>query len=282
MKTTINRTFGLIVILAAIAGLLFNLGGVVFVWRVKEDVTSSLVSAATSANTALGTTLQALDVAQVSLATSVKSVQRMESTLNATAGTIETSSPMMDTLAGALKEDFPKTISSAQTSLASAQESARLIDSFLRALTNIPFVPDNLYDPPVPLDVALKSVSDSLEGLPKSFTTMGESLTTTKGSLATVQSDITQIADNVSEINTSLENAQEVIAQYRLTISDLQEQVNRATARIPTLIDVAAWVLTFVFTWLALSQIGLLFQGMEMLGYRLTEDEVRVIQVEAD
>jgi ABC-type transporter Mla subunit MlaD len=245
MKTTINRTFGLIVIIAAIAGLLFNIAGVVFVWKVKEDVTTSLVSTATSINTALGTTVQALDVAQTSLATSVESIQAMESTLNATAKTIETSSPMVDTLAGVMKEDLPETITSAQTSLASAQESARLIDSFLRALTKIPFVPDNLYDPPVPLDVALKSVSDSLQGLPKSFTTMGDSLNTTKGSLTTMQTDITQIASNVREINSSLENAQTVIDQYHLTVSDLQEQVN-GTARIP--LPTSPPGLTFVFT----------------------------------
>jgi DNA repair ATPase RecN len=282
MRTNINRIFGLILVIAAIAGLLFNIAGVVFVWKVKENVTTSLVSTATSVNTALGTTVQALDVAQNSLTTSMESVRTMERTLNATASTIETSSPMVDSLAGVMKKDLPDTITSAQTSLASAQESARLIDSFLRALTRVPFIPDNLYDPPVPLDVALKSVSDSLQGLPKSFTTMGDSLTTTKGSLTTMRTDVTQIASNIREINTSLENAQTVIRQYRITVADLQTKANSSTARIPTFVNAAAWVLTFVFTWLALTQIGLLFQGMEMLGYRLTQDEVRVIEVETD
>lgn len=273
MKTVLNRIIGLALVIAAIAGLIFNIAGVVFVWRMKENVTTSLLSTATTVNTALGTTVEALDVAQASLTTSVESAQAMENTLNATAKTIETSSPMVDTLAKVMKEDLPNTITSAQTSLASAQESARLIDSFLRALTRIPFVPDNLYNPPVPLDVALKSVSDSLQGLPKSFTTMGETLTTTKGSLTTMQTDVVQIASNVRQINTSLDNAQTVISQYRVTVSDLHEQVNNTTTQIPTFINTAAWVLTFFFGWLALTQIGLLFQGLEMLGYRLIGDE---------
>jgi hypothetical protein len=112
------------------------------------------------------TTVQALEVAQASLKSSIESVTSVENTLNATATTIETSGPMLDTLAGLMKDDLPTTISSTQTSLISAQESARIIDTVLRALTRIPFVSNDLYNPPVPLHIALGQVSTSLMGCP--------------------------------------------------------------------------------------------------------------------
>jgi hypothetical protein len=273
MKEVINRIVGVALVIAAIAGLIFNIAGAVFVWRQKEPVTVSLVSTATSINNALGTTVRALDVAQQSLQTSLESVIAVEKTITSTSKTIQSSSPMVDTLAELMKTDLPRTVSTARTSLDSAQESARLIDSFLRALANIPFVPDNLYNPPVPLHTALGNVSASLNDLPQAFTSMGNSLESAGGNLDTVQTDVALIATNIATINTSLENAQEVIREYQVTVSSLQTEMNDTAARIPGFIDAAAWVLTFVFAWLGLAQFGLLFQGMEMLGYRLNDDD---------
>jgi methyl-accepting chemotaxis protein len=269
MKIIINRTVGFVLIVAALAGILFNLAGVVYVWTQKDRVTENVVSTIQLVNTTMETTVQALDVAKTSLETSITSVTSVEATLNTTAETIETSEPMMATLAELMKNDLPTTLSSTQTSLIAAQDSARIIDTVLRALTSIPFVSNDLYNPPVPLHVALGQVSDSLDGLPKSFTTMGDSLTAASGNMQTMQTDVTLIATNIDTIQTSLESAQKVISQYRTLVADLDERLDRSAERVPAFIDTSAWVLTFVFVWLGLTQIGLLFQGMEMLGYAL-------------
>jgi methyl-accepting chemotaxis protein len=269
MKTTINRIVGILLIAAAFAGILFNLAGLAYVWTQKDRLTENLVSTIQLIQTTMDTTVEALDVASTSLETSIDSVTSVEETLSTTATTIETSEPMMATLADLMKNDLPTTISSTQTSLISAQESARIIDTVLRALTRIPFVSSELYNPPVPLHIALGQVSDSLNGLPGSFVTMGDSLTEASGNMQTMQTDITLIATNINTIQSSLESAQKVVSQYRAVVADLQEKLEGTAERVPGYINRAAWVLTFVFVWLGLTQIGLLFQGMEMLGYAL-------------
>jgi methyl-accepting chemotaxis protein len=269
MKTTINRIVGILLIAASIAGILFNLAGVFYIWTQKDRITENLVSTIQLVQTTMETTAQALDVATTSLETSITSLTSVEDTLNTTATTIETSEPMMATLADLMKNELPTTISSTQTSLISAQESARIIDTVLRALTRIPFVSSDLYNPPVPLHIALEQVSDSLDGLPGSFITMGESLTEASGNMQTMQTDVTLIATNIDTIQASLENAQTVVSQYRTVVADLNEKLEGTAERVPGTINRAAWVLTFVFVWLGLTQIGLLFQGMEMLGYML-------------
>ena len=172
----------------------------------------------------------------------------------------------MTTLADLMKNELPTTISSTQTSLISAQESARIIDTVLRALTRIPFV----QRPVQPARAAAYRpgvVSDSLDGLPGSFITMGDSLTEASENMQTMQTDVTLIATNIDTIQASLK-AQTVVSQYRTVVADLQEKLEGTAERVPGTINRAAGA-DLCLRMVGLTQIGLLFQGMEMLGYVL-------------
>jgi methyl-accepting chemotaxis protein len=271
MKSATQRIIGAVLILTAIAGLVFNLAGLVFIWRVKQPFTHDAVQNVHLIRTTLQTTSDGLAIADSSITSSIRSLTDLELTINTTAQTIDTTTPMVDSLVTLMKSDLPDTITHTQTSLASAQESAKIIDSVLRTITSLPLVP-NVYNPPVPLDVALGQVSSSLDGLPDKFNTMGDNLSNSKKNMATIKDDIDTMSANILGIKTNLEDAQKVVREYRTTLSDLQTRLQKTENSLPGWITAGTWVLTFFLVWLALTQVGLLFQGMEMMGYRLDRD----------
>lgn len=265
MKSTIKRLTGIVLILAAVGGLLFSLTGLFATWALKPTVTSNLLSDISTLNDALTATSDGLQIASDSLSTSIESITALQFTVQATADTIDTTTPMIETMADLARDDLPATITATQTSLMAAQESARIIDGVLGAFNNIPFVPNNLYNPPVPLNEALADVSSSLEGLPPALKTIDQSLEASGENLKAIQKDVTLMADNISTIQSSLEDAQGVIEAYQGLVADMQTRTTRIEKGLPGWIDFLAILLTFLFLWLAIAQIGLFLQGWELL-----------------
>lgn len=264
MRPWLYRTLGIALICVAMIGFLFSLVALVSLPRLKAGVTDSLMGNLKLASDTLDNSAQGLQVADQSLQKSIESVTALQDTITSTAQTINATTPMVDTMAKLARQDLPNTITTAQTSLAAAQDSAKIIDGVLRALSSIPFVPKDLYNPPVPLDQALGQVSASLDPMPAALSTMEKSLTTSRDNLNTVQGDFTRMAANISDIKTSLQDARVVVDQYSALAAEMQSRLSRWEARLPGLINLAAWVLAFVFLWIAIAQVGLFLQGWEL------------------
>lgn len=265
MKHLFRRLVGTMMIIAAIGGLLFSLIGLGMVWYFKPAATETLLADLRLASDTLDTTADGLAIAWQSLNTSTASITALQNSLEATAETIDRTTPLVNTLVGLTRDDLPNAVSAAQTSLVSAQESARIIDSVLRALTSIPFVPDDLYSPPIPLHESLQQVAESMQGLPEAFDTIEESLLSAGNNLEVVQVDFRLMAADILEIQTSLEEAQSVVNDYQALVADMQMRVDRQIERLPGLLNLLAWVITFILAWTAVAQIGLLLQGWNLL-----------------
>src|SRR5690606_30478432 len=150
---------------------------------------------------ALDITAQGLTVADQSLSESIASLEGLKITVEATAGTIRETTPLVETLADLMGEDLPSALESARTSLDAAQESARIIDGVLGALS---FLPGVNYNPPVPLNEALADVSDSISGLPESFAAMEESLDNASSRAGAGERGTRRIGDDTDEISRNL------------------------------------------------------------------------------
>ncbi len=265
MNPFIKRITGIVLIIAAVSGLLFSLAGLIGTWALKPAITSSLLSDVGTINDALSATSDGLQIASDSLSTSIDSVTALQYTVQATADTIDTTTPMIEAMATLAREDLPATITATQTSLLAAQESAKIIDGVLGALNNIPFISDNVYDPPVPLNVALADVSASLEGLPAALDTIDQSLEASGENLKSIQKDVNLMADNINTIKASLEDAQGVVNAYQKLVSDMQTRTTHVEERLPEWITILAVLMTFIFLWLGVAQIGLFLQGWELI-----------------
>jgi tetratricopeptide (TPR) repeat protein len=213
----------------------------------------------------LDTTQDGLVLAANSLESSIVSITTLETTVEATARSIDDTAPMIETFVILTREDLPNAVNSAQLSLVAAQDSAEIIDSVLSALAAIPFMPNDLYNPPVPLHVALGQVYESMENLPDALSTMEESLNLTSQNLEVIQADINLMAEDIHEINISMGEAQTVMSDYQKLVSDYQSRLERVDQNIDRWINMAYIILTFLFVLLGVTQIGLLTQGLALL-----------------
>lgn len=268
MNKTLKRIIGITLILAAIGGLIFSVFGVIATWSLKPQVTETLMNGAELANSTLETTSQGLDLARASLTIAISSINALNKTVEATAAAFETTSPMLDSIISLAQEDLPISITGAQNALDSAGQSAEIIDSVLSALT---IFNRNLYNPEVPMHVALQQVSESLDNLPETFATMETSMRNAKGNMETIQTEISQIATDIENITSSLEEFDKVISQYLDLVEDLQKKFSKLEDNLPTYVNIAAAVITIFLLWMVVAQLGLFTQGLDLLGIKTVE-----------
>jgi methyl-accepting chemotaxis protein len=260
-----KRLVAYLLFFSAISGLVICILGIYAIWRFKTPFTRLLDENLELLATTLSTTRDGLVLADQSLNTAVTSIEALQSTVDTLGKTINDTSPLVDSLSGLLGDELPTTIQSAQTSLVAAQSSAKIIDDVLHVLTSIPFFPGDTYNPPVPLNVALGQVSDSLDTLPGSFTTMQTSLDKTGSNLTVIKANVELISGDIGKVRDSLESSRQVVDQYQKVTTDLSAKLERGRARLPTWIGLAAWFGTIFFGWLATTQIGLFLQGTDVL-----------------
>src|SRR5258708_7069487 len=197
--------------------------------------------------------------------TTTVEVASLQTTTLALAQTIHDTSPMLDSLTSLTGKDFPAAVSATQTSLASAQGSALLIDNVLAALTSIPFSPVAAYKPAVPLHRALAQVSASLDALTRSFAAINASLADGKTNLTVVEVELNKVSDTTKGISDTLGGALTVIDQYQSVTAQLKQSVEATQLVAAGWVTTAAWVLTFVLGWLLIAQLRLAAHGLDML-----------------
>ena len=186
----------------------------------------------------------------------------------------------MDSLKKMTVEDLPGALSSTKIAFQSAQASAGVIDNTLSLLTAIPFLSTPSYNNQPPLSTAFGGVSDSLDPISESLTSMEGSLSSTKDNLGEIEGSFSDISGSLSGIKTSLSDAKEVTDQYLTVLEDLREQVEGSKKKLPATLDAIAWFITIALVWLALTQLGLLMQGAEMLGLDFVKDLRKPIKVD--
>jgi hypothetical protein len=261
----LRRLVGFVFIIAAVAGIIFSVFGLVQIWRYRPVVTQTVTDNLALFDQTLITTQQGLTIVGQVVQTTTVDVASLQTTTEALAQAIHDTNPMLDSLTRLTGTDFPAAVTATQTSLASAQSSALLIDNVLAALTSIPFSPVAAYKPNVPLHMALGQVSASLDALTPSLATINSSLADGKTNLSAVEVELNNISETTKGISDTLATAQTVIDQYQAVTAQLKLRVEATQLTAPGWMTTATWVLTFVLGWLLIAQLGLAAQGLDML-----------------
>jgi len=270
MNTIGRRIIGITMIIFATLSLVITVYGIYQIWQWREPLVENVSSTLDLVESTLQATSEGLVVVGESLDSVISSISGLESTVTTLAKSIEDTAPLVSSLGTLTGDVLPDAIISAQTSLESAQDGARIIDTVLKALT---IFNRSAYEPEVPLHEALGNVSEGLNDIPESLTTMETSLNSTYDNLEVMQADISLIAEDIAAINEGLEEGKNVLKQYQELISDVQTRIDRFQSRLPSIVQTLAWVLTFILIWLGIAQIGLLTQGLALVRSENTYNE---------
>ena len=266
MKPIFSRITGLALIVAAVMGLGLSLAGLVLLGGFSSRISTNLQSTLEYLDRALAITSDGLETAESSLQAADSALVSLVSTLDGVNESLQGMDPTLTALNTLLGKDLPGTIEATQDSLDSAQTSAKNIDNVLTSLSRIPFLGTLVYNPEMPLNETLGDISDSLDAIPRSLRDAKSGLDTADKNLATITSDLDNVAQSTDQIGLSIADALLVIDEYQTLVADMQTRTKDLRQELPGQLRLATLAAALLLIWLAIAQIGLLAQGMELVG----------------
>jgi hypothetical protein len=261
-------------------GLLISLLGLLLVCRFSGQVAASAGEALEVAVAALTSTKQNLDLAHRGLEEAQVALGVTETFVEEAGSGMENTSAMIDSLSDLLVSDLPKVIRESQRSLSAAEEGAAVIENVLYGLNTISALTRVTYDPDVSLTESFAAMNDSLATLPETFANLDESLKAAQENLDDLQTASLEVSGPLAESEAVLAEAQTSLEDYSKPIDHLTLSVSDLQKNLPNLMRIIIFSLYFLLIWLAVSQIGLLWQGWEMVTHdpSLLEDRVRELE----
>lgn len=263
MRRLISRLAGALLIVASIIGLGLSLAGLIVGLPALGIAEQTLDRRLTDLDQALIAAADGLRIADDSLSGAAGTITAIETTVRSSGQAISDTLPTVDRIGILIGEDIPRTIRSTQQTLASARETARVVDTILGALSRTGLL-GNVYNPEVPLNQAIQQVSDSLDPLPASLSGVRDRLTVTGANLRRIGASTEEVAEQIARINASFHDAHQVIDQYQTLVTDLRTDLTALRAALPIWAGIARIMLAILSLWFALAQIALFTQGLTL------------------
>lgn len=264
MKPINARTVGTLLMITACLGLVISLGGLILLGYVTIRVSASLGGTLEGISQALTISQNGLTAAESALNEADAALSSLADTIDSVSGTIQASDAAFQSLTTLLGTDLPATIRATQGSLASAEVSAKNIDGLLTTLSGIPLFGKLVYNPDIPLNETIGSISDSLDAIPVSLGGAKRGVDDVRTSLQSVTGNLADITASTDQITASTQKAQQVIDDYQTLVTRTQEQITSLQENLAGKIRLAAGFMALLLIWLGLAQFGLFTQGLEL------------------
>ena len=276
----IRRVLGGSLMVFSALGLVISLLGLVAVCRFSGPVAASADEALEVAVAALSSTKQNLDLAHRALGEAQIALGAMQDLVEGAGEGMENTSALVGLVGDILLRDLPDVIEESQLSLSAAEEGAAVIEELLYGLNAISRLTGVTYDPDVSLTEGFARMNESLDALPESLAELEGSLNASQENLDDLQTTFTELTGPLTESQAVLSEAQSSVETYSDTIEQLTLRVSNLRERLPNWIRIIVISLYFLLIWLAISQVGLLWQGWEMVSEQTGLLEGRVRQLE--
>lgn len=259
------RFASFLLLAGAVFGLLLSIGGLLTVWRLEARLSAGLGDAIDKAGLALDGAGGLLAAVDQSLGRVEEQIALIEKTTLDAADTLAATGETSRSAAGLIGGDLKDVILQTQTALTAAQGSARLIDDTLGIISAIPLIGAR-YKPDLPLHTGLEQVNRSLDGVPASLEKMQADMETAARNLVVLETNIAAMSASVGEIKASLKEARRLTTDYGEVLGGLQVSQAAAAEKMPGWLRMFNWAATAFLVWLAISQLGLFIQGIQLLG----------------
>jgi uncharacterized phage infection (PIP) family protein YhgE len=280
----IKRVLGICLMAFSALGLVISLLGLLLVWRFSGQITSSAGAAVDVAVVALTSTKQNIDLASRGLEQAQVALGATQGFMGSADSGLENTSTMLGSMSDIMAEDLPGVIEQTQRSLSAAEEGAAVIERVLYGLNTISVLTGQTYAPEVSLTEGFAGINESLDTLPATLAELDESLSAAQENLDGVQTSIALLPAPLEETATVLGDAQTSLESYSGVIEELTQKVSNLQESLPKWARAVVFALYFLLIWLAISQIGLLWQGWEMVSEDpgLLEDRVSELEQKVD
>lgn len=265
MKNLVYKVLGFSLLVAAVIGILVSLAGLIVIIRVQKQATVSLTSMLELLDSTLTTTENGFEVADNAFADAIDALESLQATVDSVEVVMGKTLPTLDSISELIGTKLPSTIRSTRGALNVAQTAAKNVDNFLTTLSSIPIIGTVIYNPETPLNQTISKVSDSLKDTPEMLKSSQENIDQMSVSLGDIQTEMKGISGNVRSITSSVEEARAVLQDYQESVKSIHNEVNRIQEKLPTWMRLLTAGFTLIFIWLALAQVAIAMQGLELL-----------------
>lgn len=270
MPALLERIIGIVLTLAATVGLILNVAALIFLPNIEQTAAQTIGSTLTVVDSSIATTTQALDVATGALDNTQIALDSVEGTTRAVAQTVDDTRPVIQVVSDLTSTSLPQTIAGTRSALDVAAASATSIDVVLASLSAVNILGADLglpdYDPETSLSASLTEINDNLAPLEESFGDIAVSLETADGNLSTVNTQMVAVADSLGNFDTTITDAKNVTGQYKVVLVQQQQVLQTLNTQIPISVTWGVRGVMVLLAYLLIAQIGLLSQGLEMIG----------------
>ncbi len=265
MPPLFQRFIGIVLIIGATAGLIFNIAGLFLMPRLSEGVRQQTLGTLSRLNETLITIEEGLVVVDNSLDNAGNTLDAVEITIRGVAEGIEETAPLLETMTALTGQDLPEIVANTQDSLAVAEQGAQGIEIVLGSFNSIFPLINIPYNPDVPLYQSLSNISKSLSPLVDSFVEIEKSINIAGDNLQQVSDDTITVADNLAEIDQNITDAKDVIDQFEEAVKEQKEIIISFESDANSAISWGSWAISMILFWLIIAELGLLSQGFEMV-----------------
>ncbi|MFN2250850.1 MAG: hypothetical protein ACK2UL_02935 [Anaerolineae bacterium] len=262
-----SRILGAVLVAVAGASLVFTVVAAIQVWQIRDHLAGEVEQFLDQVSLTLETTEQALDVADETLDSTARNLDTLGTTLVLVADTIDGSRDAVGEIGQMLRSAVPDSVRATQRALQSARRAAGLVDDTLERLSELPIIGGAAleYSPDTALGDAVGDVEQSMNSVPDALEDVGGRMVTTGDDLGDVAANLSLLGSDVQQINTSVDGAKDVVAQYRLQVNEYQHLVDDARDSAPDLLRKLAIGLSFALSWLAVLQAWVLVKGWGLM-----------------
>lgn len=278
--SVIKRVLGICLMAFSALGLVISLLGLLLVWRFSGQVTASASAAVDVAVVALTSTKQNIDLASSGLVQAQVALGAVQGFMGSADSGLENTGAMLGTMSDIMSDDLPGVIEDTQRSLSAAEEGAAVIEEVLQGLNTISRLTGQTYAPEVSLTEGFAGISESLDALPETLADLDDSLSAARENLDGIRTSVGMLPAPLDETATILGNAQTSLDSYSAVLDELAQKVGNLQASLPSWARAIVIALYILLIWLAISQIGLLWQGWEMVSEDTGLLEDRVSELE--
>jgi hypothetical protein len=262
-----QRLFGFSLIVLSMIGLVFSVFALVQTWRLRLPVANQVYDGLIFAEKVVNTSSSGLIVIDSSLTNVKTSLNSLQDSTTLMGQSMEDTSNLIASFSNLFKGDIKDTLESTKISVVAAQSSALVIDNLLFGLSRIPFLGID-YDPPKPLNMALKEIGETLTDMPKSMDEISGNLTDSNSNLRSLKDGIDEIAAGLENFQTDLTTAQKVIGDYQQNLTEIKSSLDNAQEKIFIWSVWMAIILSILIISIGVAQVGAVFQGFDMINYQ--------------
>jgi methyl-accepting chemotaxis protein len=250
---------------SAVLGWLISLSGLVLLWLSYQPVKSTATEVLEVTEGALEVSSQTIVLLENSLLSAEASLGEVQTTLNGFSSVIGNTSTVLEVISQVLQDELIQILRDTSTGLEGLEKTSRLIDNTLNFISSVPFIGSSQYQPETPLAESVASIRKDLQGLPPAMDKVSSELSQTASSLQSLPEAMDNLTLQLTAIQENLKKSRNQMDEYHLIIQSYQNKLERFKNNLPVFISGSYVIISVLFVWIALAQIGLFNQGMEHL-----------------